>query len=323
MTENCMLNQHNNRFSRGLLLSIFAIIVFPALSPGQISQVETGTWKQGGIKGRSVQKGVPVVFTPNTDFIERHERNQSTQTDPLLERQLQSTTFDTAMFQPVPGPYGGTVRSIALDSGGWLFIATDGEVYRSTDNGSNWSMNLFPSQLHNYVEPVTILGPNIVVAETDFSNYISTNRGESWNYLSEDVQGFAVDMNGEIYAGSNYGGVKKSADTAKSWTPFALAGKKIWQVVLCGEGKFACPSDSGTYFSSDTGMTWIYRPYETAYTWNLVSDKRGRLFALRYYGLDFELYRSTDFGESWQRNRLILPTAFQDLIGCVTFQGLE
>lgn len=99
--------------------------------------------------------------------------------------------------------------------------------------------------------------------------------------------------------------MKKSTDTAKTWIQLALNGTKIWKVVLCGNGKFACPSDSGTYYSADTGKAWTYQPYETPFTWNLVSDKRGHLFVLRYYGADFELYRSSDFGETWQR--IILP----------------
>jgi len=294
-------------FFRNTLLSLFAVAVFQNLTFSQFKQVHTETQKQVETIEQFVQHGMPVRFPHRTSVRERSELKHLAEKHLFADPQLQMKMFDSAMFVPLPGPSGGSVRSIAVDQGGWLFIATDGEVYRSTDNGLHWDMNLFPSQLHSAVEPVTVLGPNVIVAESEFYNFISTDRGDSWNFLLQDVQGFAIDTNGIIYAGSNYGGVKKSTDTAKSWVPFALAGKKIWRVVLCGEGKFACPSDSGIYFSSDTGLTWIYRPYETAYTWNLVSDKRGRLFALRYYGLDFELYRSTDFGQTWRR--ITLPVS--------------
>lgn len=297
--ENCITNQAKRFFIRSLL-TFLVIVFFHALLLCQVKQVDSGTWKRERTSERFVQNGMPVLFPPHANVFERDEGEQFPETDSILDKQRQTIMSHTGLFQPVSGPYGGTVRSIALDSSGLLYIATDGEVYRSTDNGVYWDMHLFPSQLHNFVEPVIVLGPNVVVAETDFSNFISTDRGESWSYLFEDVQGFAVDTNGVIYAGSNYSGVKKSLDTAKSWAPFALAGKKIWEVVLCGDGKFACPSDSGTYFSSDTGTTWMFRPYETPFTWNLVTDKVGHLFVLRYYGLDFQLYRSSDFGESWQ-----------------------
>ena len=205
----------------------------------------------------------------------------------------------TAMFEAVTGPYGGTVRSIAVDSSGWLFAATDGGVYRSTDNGLHWDLHLFPSQLYNDIEPITILGPNVVAAVTDFSNYISTDRGDSWNFT--DLQGFAVDTDGTIYAGSSSAGVQKSTDTAKSWMPFALEGKKIFVVVLAGGGHFVCSSDSGLYYSGDNGTTWTYRNYAGEFNWNIQSDRNGHLFIIQ----DFQVYTSSDFGNTW--NLVVLP----------------
>jgi photosystem II stability/assembly factor-like uncharacterized protein len=161
--------------------------------------------------------------------------------------------------------------------------------------------------LYNTVSPVTVLGPQIITAETDFDNYISTDGAETWKRLNEDVGGFRVDSSNIIYAGSKHNGARISVDTAKSWQTFALAGLPIWTVVNCGQGRMACPSDSGTYYSSDSGVTWLFRPNDTPYTWNLVSDKKGHLFVLKYFGGPFLLFRSDDFGESWQR--IFLPVS--------------
>lgn len=277
--------------------------------PGQIRQSDSGILEPEESKKQFFRQRKMMLFPEYHAKVHKDVNAKQpavgNQFPNLFHRAVKS---DSKLFQPVSGPYGGTVRSIALNSfNNWLFIATDGEVYRSKDNGSHWDMNLFPSQLHNYVEPVTILGPNVVVAETDFSNFISRDGGDSWNYLSNDVQGFAIDTTGVIYAGSNLGGVKISTDTAKTWLPFALPGKKIWKVVLCEEGKFACPSDSGIFYSKDNGTTWLFRPYDTQFTWNLVCDKKGHLFVLKYFGQDFQLFRSNDFGESWQH--IILPVS--------------
>jgi len=214
---------------------------------------------------------------------------------------------DTIKFIPVPGPIGGSISSIALDSTGNLFISTNGGVYKSTNNGSYWYSNLFPSQLYNSVSPVTVLGPNIISAETDFDNYISYDGAETWKRLNEDVRGFKVDGSGKIYSGSKYNGARISVDTAKSWQTFALSGLPIWTVVNCGPGRIACPSDSGTYYSSDNGVTWFFRPYDTPFTWNLICDGKGNLFVLKYYGGPFLLFRSDDFGETWQRIFLPVP----------------
>jgi photosystem II stability/assembly factor-like uncharacterized protein len=292
-------------------VAIIILLQTPCLS--QQRDADPRSLKRGGYWTEFSHSGKPHHFPSGMRVFERNQGAGSLNQELWRERRALERPVDTGMFQPVAGPYGGTVRWITLDSAGWLFIGTDGEVYRSKDNGQHWDMHLFPSQLHNYVEPVTVVGPNIVAAETDFSNFISTDRGDSWSYLYEDVRGLVVDTDGTVYGGSRYNGVKKSIDTARSWIPFALSGKKIWSVVLCGDGKLACPSDSGTYYSSDAGGSWTFREYETPFTWNLVSDKRGNLFVLRYYGSNFQLYRSNDFGQSWHRILLPVPGDAYDI----------
>jgi photosystem II stability/assembly factor-like uncharacterized protein len=248
-------------------------------------------------------RGMPVLFLPGTtqagNDVGSDNRHQPTNsvTPPLFP--------DSSGFTRFPGLEGGTVRSITRDSSGWLYLGTDGEVYVSSDNGTHWKMNLFPSQVHNFVEPVTILGPTTIVAESDFYNFISRDRGTTWEYISGNYQGFAVDTNGVVYAGSDYGGVSRSFDTAKTWEPFGLQGKKVWRVWLCGAGRIACPSDSGSYFSTNSGTTWRFRRNDTLYTSALIGDKRGRLFVFSYR--DNGLYRSLDFGITWQR--LTLPSS--------------
>jgi photosystem II stability/assembly factor-like uncharacterized protein len=299
-------NKISNRFEilfKYLFLNLTIFVLSHSIILCQTKQIDKKVLKRSETIRKVFHSTMPPSLVPQTQYIDQSKLNILTKAKSQL--QLQTILSNSTMYEPLPGPSGGGVSSIARDSAGWLFISTNGEVYRSSDNGAHWELHLFPSQLHNDVEPVTVLGPNVIAAETDFSDFISTDRGGTWNYFSDDVRGFAVDTNGEIYAGSNYGGMKKSTDTAKTWIQLGLNGTKIWKVVLCGNGKFACPSDSGTYYSSDTGKTWAYRAYETPFTWNLISDKRGHLFVLRYYGADFELYRSSDFGETWQH--IILP----------------
>ena len=294
-------NQISNRFKilfKYLFLNLTIFALSNSISLCQNKHTDKDRLKRDETIRQLFHTTMPTLLTPERKYFERSKPGMSMKAK--SQSQLHTIVSDTTMYEPLPGPSGGGVSSIARDSAGWLFISTTGEVYRSSDNGAHWELHLFPSQLHNDVEPVTVLGPNVIAAETDFSDFISTDRGDTWNYFSDDVRGFAVDTNGEIYAGSNYSGVKRSNDTAKTWMQFALSGTKIWDVVLCGNGKFACPSDSGTYYSSDVGKTWLYRPYDTPFTWNLISDKRGHLFVLRYYGGDFQLYRSSDFGETWQ-----------------------
>ncbi len=201
---------------------------------------------------------------------------------------------DAVQFVSVPGPSGGTIRSIATDDEGRLFVSTDGGVYRSADNGLHWNYLPFPTQLFNIVEPVTVLENNMIAAETDFNDFISTDAGDSWDYTA--FHGFAVGTDGVMYAAANYAGIFKSVDTAKIWTPFALEGKNIYKVILCGAGRFVCPSDSGLFFSDDGGVTWIFREYGSDFSGTVVSDSHGRLFST--FGAKVAI--SSDFGASWR-----------------------
>jgi len=266
---------------------------------------------QNGIENRSILKenhsqtvllreGAPVRFPENIIYKDEELADQISIANPVLSKQNQAVIQDQDQFHSVSGPYGGTVRSIAVDSRGWLFIATDGEVYRSKDNGLHWDTHPFPSQFHNFVEPVTILAPDIVAVVADRNNFISRDGGDSWDYLG-DFHGFAIDSSGVIYAGTEYSGVKISKDTAKSWQQFALPGRNIYQVVLCGAGKFACPGDSGIFYSADEGATWILRSNEThGYIRNLVSDRSGHLYGLRNTTGYPHFAISEDFGKTWQ-----------------------
>lgn len=205
-----------------------------------------------------------------------------------------SDSFEPLMFESVPGPYGGTVRSITKDNQGRLFLATDGGVYRSTDNGLHWEGNLFPTQLYNTVEPVTVIGPDIIAAETDFGSFISTDAGDSWSYSS--FHAFASDTNGDVYASTGYFGLWKSLDNGKSWKPTGLTGVKIYRVALCGGGRIVCSSDSGSFFSEDAGSSWLFRRSGTDFGHYIISDRHGRLFSFE----SSTICISNDFGSTWK-----------------------
>lgn len=209
---------------------------------------------------------------------------------------LPTSMHSNADFHPLPGPQGATVRGITYSDNGWLFAATDGGIYRSEDNGEHWQSSLLPSQFYNFLEPVTVLFPNVIAAETDYFTTVSRDNGVTWNYLPNSVRGFAVDSTGVIYAGSGNGGLYRSNDSAKSWTQYSLSGKNIYRVILAGPGKIVCVADSGNYYSSNSGTTWQFRSHFANEAWNPVADHQGHLFAVRYD----TLMRSDNFGATWK-----------------------
>ena len=90
--------------------------------------------------------------------------------------QLQAQEF----WQKLPGPIGGTVQSSVINANGDIFLGTFGGVYRSIDNGNNWS------EINNGL-------PYVFIVTMEIS------------------------QNGHIYAGTWGEGVFRSTDNGDSW----------------------------------------------------------------------------------------------------------
>ncbi len=208
-----------------------------------------------------------------------------------------ATTSSSIRFHAVPGPNGGTVRSILTAKTGWMLVSTDGGVYRSSDNGAHWEHSLFPTQMYNFVEPLLELAPDLIAAQTDFSSFLSRDNGATWSYLPYSFRGFAVDSAGSVFAGSEGNGIYVSTDAAKSWKQFALKDKNIYRVILDVNGTMVCAADSGLYYSADRGVNWTFRKYPMQYVWNLTGDAKGHLFSIQ----NDSLARSDDYGITWTR----------------------
>jgi hypothetical protein len=82
-------------------------------------------------------------------------------------------------WQQTNGPYGGTIQSFAINSSGNIFAGTVGGVYRSTDNGNNWTQ---------------------------------INTGLTSNI----VNSLAINSSGNIFAGTLGGGVYRSVKSTTS-----------------------------------------------------------------------------------------------------------
>ena len=88
-----------------------------------------------------------------------------------------SAVAQTNFWQQTNGPFGGIVLSLAINSGGDLFAGADsyGGVYRSSDNGANWSQ---------------------------------INTGLTYPYILS----LAINSGGDLFAGTSGGGVFRSVE---------------------------------------------------------------------------------------------------------------
>ncbi len=207
------------------------------------------------------------------------------------------------------------VKSLCSDSSGELFAGTSGGgVFKSTDNGANWLQvngggNSQISDLR--VNAVIALGNNVILAGTYGGISRSTDNGATWNQTSvtDLVNAFTRDMNGNIYAGINGLGpvdaVSISTDDGSSWTSIGLNGYVVNSLMIGLYNKLfaGCFYDYGLFSSTDQGKIWAPPALNNNNILSLTINKSGDLFA----GTDVNgVFESMDNGTNWvqQNNNL-------------------
>lgn len=85
-----------------------------------------------------------------------------------------------AYWQQTGGPFGGAVNSFLVNSSGDIYAATTGGVFRSTNNGTDWTpLNTGLNELT--VNALAINSNGHIYAATWDGVYKTTNGGNSWN----------------------------------------------------------------------------------------------------------------------------------------------
>ena len=125
--------------------------------------------------------------------------------------------FSQNFWQRTNGPYGGTVYSLAINSSGHIFAGTNPGVYRSTDNGGNWT---YTGLTNTGVWSLAINSSGHIFAGTNPGVYRSTDNGGNWTYTgltNTNVWSLAINSSGHIFAGTD-GGVYRSVQSTTTGT---------------------------------------------------------------------------------------------------------
>ncbi len=118
-------------------------------------------------------------------------------------------SLSNAQWVQTNGPYSGFIQSLAI-SGTNLFAGTYDGVFRSTDNGANWTAGVNTGLTNTYVRSFAVSDTNLF-AGTYGGVFRSTDNGANWTAVNTgltntDVRSFAVsDTN--LFAGTYGGGV--------------------------------------------------------------------------------------------------------------------
>ena len=134
-------------------------------------------------------------------------------------------TKSKGTWKQTNGPYGGEITTLYETTHGVLLAGTDGSgVFRSTDNGINWTpvnTGLYndPSRYPMVINAIAEIGDKIYVG-TRGALYISTDIGKTWQNVSaiKDIEGIRdiVILDDHIYVSTDSTGVWQS-NSANTW----------------------------------------------------------------------------------------------------------
>lgn len=223
-------------------------------------------------------------------------------------------------WTPVPGPYGGTLSTLARDSAGTLYTAHSGLIYRSTDDGTSWQTTKSRPGSGRLSALLGTPDGALLAAYPD-SIFRSTDRGATWSFVHAQTQPrlyerpLAVDATGNIYL-SVYDATLRSTDDGVTWRRFVSSSGSMLYVVADDlyilEGTYV--KRHSTTDPRDSALLEPPRVLD-----NLSAGPAGELWALT----DRKgVYRSTDRGETWMRVAAAPTTVYSDQFFWVDEQTL-
>jgi photosystem II stability/assembly factor-like uncharacterized protein len=174
-----------------------------------------------------------------------------------------------------------------------------------------WVKLNFPSNIS--VSSLAISDLNIIFAGTfEKGVYISTDKGATWQESNNglkclDVRTFAIQEDGNIYAGTTKG-LYKSTDLGRSWIFSGFQDKYIADIEINSKGHlYICGPYLPVLYSTDNGQNWqnpIKGLEEISYVYSLAIKSDSIIFAGATTN-DTDpvagIFRSTDYGRTWKR----------------------
>lgn len=191
-----------------------------------------------------------------------------------------------------------------------VFAVTDWGLYRSTDNGTSWT-------LENLSQPPACIvlwsgatGRMNVFAGTYAGIYRSTDEGATWNAADHGIssadgvtQALAVfdtaSGGASLVAGTQYGYDYVSTDNGLTWRS-SSAGLSLIGVtclVSAGTSLFAGTAGFGAFFSPDSGVTWV--PVDSGLASDTINTLEEGFGSNIYAGTDSGIFVTSDQGNSW------------------------
>lgn len=203
------------------------------------------------------------------------------------------------------------------------FAGTSSGMLKSPDLGRTFKPTLLAGTLVSRMEWP---GPALVLA-TGKGVLVSTDGGQTFNRAGEGMPSgevralvlssfFPVDP--VIFAAPVGGGVFRSGDGGKTWTPAGLQGEKVGDLVWLGPFLYAA-AEGGLFRSEDAGRTWTRLGSYEGRPARLLFPLAPAAGLEAFVATDRGIFRTTDGGQRFQAAGL----AGEDVLTIATFPPPE
>jgi len=193
-----------------------------------------------------------------------------------------------------------SVNSIAK-KGNSLFIGTYFKgVFRSIDNGVNWSPINNGIKTNDVISSIIINGNSLLAATWGKGIFSSSDNGDSWIQKNYDLNGSFISsmaFNNNLYSGG-WGGVFLSSNLGQSWTDLndGLISHSINAIASSGSNIYAGTQEKGFFISTNNGGNWVEANNGLTNTdVRVIGLKGDKIFA----GTGNGVYLSSNNGQSW------------------------
>ena len=198
---------------------------------------------------------------------------------------------------------GGGTRGMTI-KGINIFVGTELGVYKSTDNGVNWTAvnNNIPETLIWYLYSY---GNKLYACTGGAGFFRTTNDGDSWDNLgliTENLRGCTENDSG-IFVGTNEHGVFRSTDDGATWFQAnnGILSTVIYSFLINGNTIFA--GGPRLYRSVDNGANWenltngLPNPPLNVFAFTMIGSTI-------YISMGGGVYSSSDNGDTWSNKGL-------------------
>ena len=196
-----------------------------------------------------------------------------------------------------------SLKCVAVDNNGNLFLGGVGGVYHSTDYGDTWLSQELKGEIINSI--TVSKDSSLYSASTDDGIFKSTDNGATWSSINNGIDNpevicLDITYNDILFAGTNGNGLFRSKDNGENWQQSkgtSLTG--INSIAVTPGNCILAATNFGIFRTIDKGQNWIHLINGLPRN-SLVSSLTTASNGFVYAAIPSKgIYRSTDYGLDW------------------------